>query len=51
MKAKKLECFEVNGKIFVVEPETGILIQCQKLPDTLMPTYNEYQAIFDIVED
>ncbi len=51
MKAKRLDCFQVNGKVFVVDSETGILVQCQQLSNTIMPTFNEYEAIFNVLEE
>ena len=41
MKAKKLECCTVNGKVFVVD-ENGILRQCELLPETVMPSYQNF---------
>lgn len=46
MKAKKLECYTVNGKVFVVD-ENGMLRQCELLPETVMPSYQEFSAIFE----
>lgn len=50
MKAKKLDCFTVNGKIFVVD-EDGMLKQCKLFPDTVTPTFAEYSAIFEKVDE
>lgn len=50
MKAKKLECFTVNGKVFIVD-EAGILRQCKLLPETVTPTFAEYEAIFKKVDE
>lgn len=49
MKAKKIECYTVNGKVFVVD-ENGILRQCELLPETVMPTFQEFSAIFENVD-
>lgn len=49
MKAEKIECYMVNGKVFVVD-ENGILRQCELLPETVMPTFQEFSAIFEKVD-
>jgi len=46
MKAKKLNCYTVNGKVFVVD-ENGILRQCELLPETVVPSFQELSAIFE----
>ncbi len=46
MKAKKTECYLVNGKVFVVD-ENGILRQCKLLPENIMPSFEEFSAIFE----
>lgn len=50
MKAKKVEGFIVNGKIFMINSD-GILVQCQELSITKMPTFAEYEAIFDLCDE
>lgn len=45
MEAKSLKCYEVNGKVFIIDSASGILKQCQVLPDTVMPTFKEFEAI------